>query len=1172
LFQLIVFYVYALLFNYRRNDASCRVSHMPPDVWSWIPSAMRHGNVMNRAALCVTLLLCAACRTVVAAPMSITGSVSADPGEKDFESGFAHGNYGYFGTGTDPAIVVKFDLSTMTRVDSAEANPGEVHFHSGFVLDDGVTGFLATETFYVVRFNLNTMTRTGFISSWSTEENFYCAVTDGTRFGWFGTTGTSVVKFDLQLMARVSAVTGVGALEKNFNTALLMQLPGNGVGTDPVYHGFFAAYPGNLNAAVIVKFDLVTMTRLDAVSAASGEYYLSSAVLVSFFGYFGTYTAPGTIVKFNLKTMTRIGAVSGIGGEDNFRTMVVMQGYAFAGTTASVGKVVRFDLKKMERTGVVTAASSLHTKFRASAVVGGLAFFATDRDPGAVIRVDMAIPPPTASQEITSSREITLSRKITSSREITSSESQQPSPTVTVAASASPFATLSRSAAATASVSATTSITTPKSVSTSPTPTIPSTKSGTFTLTTSPRRTASAAQNVTASSTVTSSVTLRPTASDAPSPSVAKLSSTASVGATSSAAPSTPSASVHASSSSTVSREQPLSATRTTTVPAAPAPAPPAPAQEAVALPKAVRDVAEIASFTTGILSPTSGMALQRSQSFTPRKVCAPDLDEPLSLLISPTTVAIGSGSHRYFVGAAVMNPVCLLAVVLIFLGIAHALPGKWLAPSSGTGAAADGAAGFTQLDDTSPPGIVGKFGRCVAPLLPSAQRVATVRLTHITLCVSLLLLQGTTYVAAVLLAGSGVDAGLRVLGGAVLALEACCVSPVIVWAFGAVPPAANFVKNSGRAKRGSVGIVRMVRWLVSESGDWLNTLDDSFFVETYGPLFWDYEPDAWWFTGAEFVLSVVLALGEVLGELAGCLVGGFVGLVAVVVYGAIVVRFRPHLGRIDLGFSLLLAALLIASACCNVSYHLTGFGAPAADAAGVAASMIEIAALVLMAYQGWRALNRLSKVYAPPRPEPVGTALAQLLMAAHGSEDGSENGGADVSSIGSSSENSDLYLLDGHPAEEAAEEEDDDEGSFSLTDGSDDGGGNDGPRRIVSRNRRLQRDAADILGLGGGGALKQIVDEEQVDEDGVLVVIPDADAEEQAPPVADRAAAAAPGPVHDATFTALESSDDATVAAERVNAAPEVVDEAVVVASVADDASTPDVFAGLDSFELVTD
>jgi hypothetical protein len=142
---------------------------------------------------------------------------------------------------------------------------------------------------------------------------------------------------------------------------------------------------------------------------------------------------------------------------------------------------------------------------------------------------------------------------------------------------------------------------------------------------------------------------------------------------------------------------------------------------------------------------------------------------------------------------------------------------------------------------------------------------------------------------------------------------------------------------------------------------------------------------------------------------------------------------------------------------------------------------MIEIVALLLMAYQGWRALNRLKKVFAPPPPPPAdgGTGLLQLLM--HSDDDRSEDGGdatvSSVSSMTAESVNSDMFLLDAVDSDPEPIDEEAGEPAPKL-------------RRVVSRRRHLQHDAADILGLGREPAAMQVIDQEEVDDEGVVVII----------------------------------------------------------------------------------
>jgi hypothetical protein len=375
-------------------------------------------------------------------------------------------------------------------------------------------------------------------------------------------------------------------------------------------------------------------------------------------------------------------------------------------------------------------------------------------------------------------------------------------------------------------------------------------------------------------------------------------------------------------------------------------------------------------------------MALQRGAVFTPRDECAPPWGRPLPLILHPTQVGIGTSPQRFFVGAVVMNPICLLIVTVFFFAVSHLIPDGWLVRHGETADEAKGLNDGSTMTVTAllrgrsdsrtgpPPSREADAAAeprgalaCVRELLPSPQRAATTRMTNMMMCGSLLLIQATLYAALLLLCAPDTPAGLRVLGLFVLLACGLAIARVVHGAR-AVPATSTFVSVRESTRALTVAhrtpLVRAARWLFYEGGDWYN-VTHGFFVELYGPLYWDYWPAGWWWMGAEVGFSALLAFSEMLSQATGsCLAGGIVGLIVVIGYTAAVLWHRPLSCRLDLALAVVLAVALFVAAVCNITYHLTGKGEAAREGAAFAGMIIELTALVMMVFHGCRGLQRV--------------------------------------------------------------------------------------------------------------------------------------------------------------------------------------------------------------------
>jgi hypothetical protein len=332
---------------------------------------------------------------------------------------------------------------------------------------------------------------------------------------------------------------------------------------------------------------------------------------------------------------------------------------------------------------------------------------------------------------------------------------------------------------------------------------------------------------------------------------------------------------------------------------------------DAVAVDATVQGVVLVA----GIVVPEAAMALLRVSVLAPRNVCSArwGADAPLDRMHSPTGLAVGASGGRRHVGAVVGNLGLAVGALVAVALVSAVVPGRYL------------------VGDASAEQVAAMpFCR------RAARRFATSRGTQVVLSAVLVLSQPTAASALTLLA-AGASAGgvvaavvalvvvLGAIGAATQLFRACYFKAAFV---DTVYDDDDAVPCYGAAIHG------VVRGQLLAPGDWCNQEDATFFCELWGPLFWDYRQRRRWYLCVELALSVALAAAEFLGEIFGCLTGAFAGL-AVTLGGLVLLLWlRPHTRKLERNIAILTYALLLAVACCNVSYHLTGRGDGARDAA----------------------------------------------------------------------------------------------------------------------------------------------------------------------------------------------------------------------------------------------
>ncbi len=323
---------------------------------------------LRRANTAVTLgmaLLAGAVASVASQPAAATANgqlervdaVTLMGGENRLFSAVSDGTHAYFGTDTDPGRVVKVDRATMTRVGAVTLEAGEDRLFSA--VSDGTHVYFGTLTSpgRVVKVQMSGAT---------------CA--QGVDCGG---------------MARVDAVTLAG---ERFLSSV-------------VSDGAHAYFGTNTSPGRVVKVNLATLARVDAVTLEAGENGLVSVVSDGTYAYFGTDTDPGQVVKVNLATLVRVGSVTLEAGESFLNSAVSDGTHAYFGV-GTLGRVVKVQLSGatcaqgvdcggMARVGAVTLEAGENV-LRSAVSDGAHAYFGTDdtdpgrTDPGRVVKVQMS--------------------------------------------------------------------------------------------------------------------------------------------------------------------------------------------------------------------------------------------------------------------------------------------------------------------------------------------------------------------------------------------------------------------------------------------------------------------------------------------------------------------------------------------------------------------------------------------------------------------------------------------------------------------------------------------------------------------------------------------------------------------------------------------------------------
>ncbi len=170
--------------------------------------------------------------------------------------------------------------------------------------------------------------------------------------------------------------------------------------------GTTAWFGTRTSPAIIIRYDVVNMQRLDSLELLAGENNASAALIdkQSQFGYFALDTVPAKIVKVNLATMTRVGAITLPAGEEKLTSAIINSAgtAAYFGTDTEPGKIIRINLSTFQRSGALTLpGTDSHLQSAAIDTAGQFGYFGTFQTNARVVKINLAALTRTSSLEIT---------------------------------------------------------------------------------------------------------------------------------------------------------------------------------------------------------------------------------------------------------------------------------------------------------------------------------------------------------------------------------------------------------------------------------------------------------------------------------------------------------------------------------------------------------------------------------------------------------------------------------------------------------------------------------------------------------------------------------------------------------------------------------------------------
>lgn len=320
------------------------------------------------------------------------------------------GQYGYFGTNSQPGRVVRIDLDTFERVDAVQFSIDERQLRAAVIEPTGEYAYFGTDTSpgRVVKVRLETMEWVDTVVLEEDENRLWSAVIDPAGdFAYFGTDTNpgQVIKIDLTNFTRAGSIT-LASNERNLQSAVI----------DPAgSYAYFGTTNSDTTQERVVKIDLSDFSRVGAVTLDSDFARLGSAAIDSAgeSAYFG-FSASGVkgLVRIDLESFQHVDSLFIEEGE-NLRSMVIdpLDRFAYVGLVDHPERyVAKIDLQSFELIKSVLTSIAVGFDFGAGAPVsamidpaGDYAYFGTDtgQRPGWIHRLainrEMTFSPATLS-------------------------------------------------------------------------------------------------------------------------------------------------------------------------------------------------------------------------------------------------------------------------------------------------------------------------------------------------------------------------------------------------------------------------------------------------------------------------------------------------------------------------------------------------------------------------------------------------------------------------------------------------------------------------------------------------------------------------------------------------------------------------------------------------------
>ena len=254
----------------------------------------------------------------------------------DKTNGFA-----YFGTNTEPALIVKVDLNTFSRVGSITLPVGEGLLQSAVMDEANGFAYFGSANGKIVKIDTSTFTEAGDSPLVLANNLSTGAAIDPTNsVAYFGTTINQVVKVDIN-PGNTFAETGDSPLVLNGGedivTAISLDLPGG------------LAYFSLDNSARVVKYDLNTVTEVDTLAFTNGENNIRASAIDLTAQKLYLTSQNNQIMKVDLPTFSADGRLN-LPNQENPNRMIGVDpatSNLFVATDNNKGKIIKIAGSRM---------------------------------------------------------------------------------------------------------------------------------------------------------------------------------------------------------------------------------------------------------------------------------------------------------------------------------------------------------------------------------------------------------------------------------------------------------------------------------------------------------------------------------------------------------------------------------------------------------------------------------------------------------------------------------------------------------------------------------------------------------------------------------------------------------------------------------------------------------